>query len=116
MSSLSWTSLDVGQVDRHLAVEAARPQQGRVEDVGPVGRRDDDDARVGGEAVHLDEDLVQRLLPLVMASAKSAAAAASDGVDLVDEDDARRVLARRLEEVAHTGRAHADEHLYEVGT
>ena len=41
-----------------LAVEAARPKQGRVEHVGPVGRRDQDDAVVGLEAVHLDQELV----------------------------------------------------------
>src|SRR5437763_734856 len=40
---------------------------------------------------------------------------AADGVDLVDEDDARRVLLSLLEEIAHAGRTHADEHLHEVG-
>src|SRR5438067_2433161 len=40
---------------------------------------------------------------------------AADRVDLVDEDDARRVLLRLLEHVAHARRADADEHLDEVG-
>ena len=39
----------------HLAVEAAGPQQRRVEHVGPVGGGDQDDAFVGLEAVHLDQ-------------------------------------------------------------
>ena len=42
------------------------------------------------------------------------AACAADGVDLVDEDEARRVGACGGEEVAHAGRADADEHLDEV--
>ena len=38
-----------------------------------------------------------------------------DRVDLVDEHDAGRVLLRLLEHVAHARRAHAHEHLDEVG-
>src|SRR3712207_7270607 len=44
-----------------LAVETAGAEQGRIEHVRTVGRRDDDDAFVRLEAVHLDEQLVQRL-------------------------------------------------------
>ena len=47
-------ALDVGQSHIDLAVEPARPQQGGVQDVRPVGGGQDDDALVGGEAVHLD--------------------------------------------------------------
>src|SRR5690606_40108843 len=43
----------VGGVDGDLAVEAARAQQRRVQDVGAVGRGDEDDAAAGVEAVHL---------------------------------------------------------------
>ena len=53
---------------RHPPVEAARAQQRRVEDLGPVGRRQDDDAFIAGEAVHLGEDLVEGLLALVVAT------------------------------------------------
>jgi hypothetical protein len=67
------------------------------------------------EAVHLDQQLVERLLALVVAAAEAGAALAADRVDLVDEDDARRVLLGLLEHVAHARRAHADEHLDEVG-
>ena len=46
------------------------------------------------EAVHLDEQLVQRLLALVVAAAEAGEALPPDRVDLVDEDDRRRgVLA-----------------------
>ena len=66
------------------------------------------------EAVHLDEELVQRLLALVVTAAEAGAAMAADGVDLVDEDDAGRVLLALHEEVAHARGADADEHLDEV--
>ena len=99
----------------HLPVETAGTQERRVEHVRTVGGGDQDDAFVGLEAVHLDEQLVQRLLALVIAAAEAGAAVAADRVDLVDEDDAGRVLLRLLEHVAHAARADADEHLDEVG-
>ncbi len=108
-------ALEVGRVDGDLAVEAARAQQRRVEDVGPVGGGDQDDVRLDVEAVHLDQQLVQRLLALVVAAAHAGAAVAADGVDLVDEDDRGRVLLGLLEQVAHPAGADADEHLHEVG-
>ena len=107
-------ALAVGPVDDDLAVEAAGPQQRRVEDVGPVGGGDQDDVVLHLEAVHLDEQLVEGLLALVVTAAHAGAAVAADGVDLVHEDDAGRVLLRLLEQVADAGGADADEHLDEV--
>src|SRR5439155_5819655 len=49
-----------------------------------------------------------------MAASQASPTEPADGVDLVDEDDARRVLLALLEQVAHTGSAHAHEHLHEV--
>jgi hypothetical protein len=44
---------------------------------------------VGFEAVHLDQELVEGLLALVVAAAEARAAMTAHGIDLVDEDDAR---------------------------
>ena len=106
---------DVRVGHHDLAVEAAGAQQRGVEHVGTVGGGDEDDALVGLEAVHLDQQLVQRLLALVVAAAEARAAMPADGVDLVDEDDAGRILLGLLEHVAHARGADADEHLDEVG-
>ena len=107
-------ALAVGAVDDDLAVEAAGAKERRVEDVRAVGGGDEDDVVLHLEAVHLDEELVQRLLALVVAAAHAGAAVAADGVDLVHEDDAGGVLLGLLEEVAHAAGADADEHLDEV--
>jgi len=106
----------VGVRHHDLTVEAARTQQGGVEHVGPVGRSDDDDALVRIEAVHLDQQLVQRLFALIVTAAEARATMASDRVDFVDEDDARGVLLGLFEHVAHAAGADADEHFHEVGT
>ncbi len=108
-------ALHVRPVEDDLAVEAARAQERRVEDVGAVGGGDDDDVGVRVEAVHLDEDLVEGLLALVVAAAEAGAALAADRVDLVDEDDARAVALGLVEQVADAAGADADEHLDELG-
>ena len=77
--------------DGHLTVETTRAQQCRIEHIRTVGRSDDDEVRIVVEAVHLDEQLVQRLLALVVTTTHAGTTLASDGVDLVDEDDGRGV-------------------------
>ena len=107
-------SLEVGQLHDDATVESAGAEQRLVERLGPVGGSEDDQALVAIEAVHLGEQLVERLLALVVAHARVAALA--DGVNLVDEDDARGLLAGLLEEVAHLGGPHAHKHLHKLGT
>ena len=87
-----------------------RAQQRLVEGLRAVGGRQHDDALVVVEAVHLGEELVQRLLALVVGRERGVAPLAH-GVDLVDEDNAGRLLVGLLEEVAHLGGAAPDEHL-----
>ena len=94
-------ALEVGTVDDDLTVEATRTQQRGVEDVGPVGGREQDHALLLVEAVHLHEELVERLLALVVPTTEPGAAVTTDGVDLVDEHDRGRRRLRLLEEVAH---------------
>src|SRR5712691_6582108 len=106
---------NVRAIERYMPVEATGAEQGGIEDVGPVGGRDHDHMGVGLEAVHLHQQLVERLLALVVATAKAGAALAADGVDLVDEDDAGRVLLGLVEQVTHARGADADEHLDELG-
>ena len=107
--------VDVGARHDDLAVETTRAEQRGVEHVGAVGRRDDDDAFIGLEAVHFDEQLIERLFALVIAIAQARTAVAADRVDFVDEDDARRVTLGLFEHVTDAAGTDADEHLDEVG-
>jgi hypothetical protein len=105
----------VGWRDVHSPVEAPGAQQGGVQHVRAVGRREHHDAAARVEAVHLGEDLVQRLLALVAATRERLSAApAPDRVELVDEDDRRGRLLGLTEQVAHPRCAHADDHLDEL--
>jgi hypothetical protein len=103
---------DVGRGDEDLAVEAARAQQRRVELLEQVGRGDDHEVVGRLEAVHLDQQLVERLLALGVVV---RAALTADRVDLVDEDDRRALLARHREQPADARGPEAGEHLDEGG-
>src|SRR5690606_21998995 len=106
--SRDWSS-DVCSSD---LVEATGAQKRLIENFRPVGGGEDDQPHRAVEAVHLGEQLVERLLTLVVAADGAAdAARAAQRIELVDEDDGRRLPAGLLEQVAHTGRTHADEHL-----
>ena len=109
------TAFQIRGFDRDLTVETAWTQQSRIKHIGAVGRGNDDQIRVIVETIHLNEQLVQGLLTLIMPAAHTGATFAADSVDLVDEDDRRSVLLRLIEQFAHTGGAKADEHLDEVG-
>ena len=99
-----------------LTIETAGTQQRGVQHVRPVGGRDQDDTLVRLEAVHLDQQLIERLFALVVAAAETSATMTADRVNFVDEDDAGRVFLGLLEHVAHAACTDADKHLDEVGT
>ena len=109
--------LEVRHVHVNLAVETAGPHEGAVQDVRPVGGSEDDDPAVSAEAIHLGEELVERVLAFVVGSnARILAPRAAHGVDLVDEHDARALLLGLLEQVADPAGADPHEHLHKIRT
>ena len=109
-------ALHVRTVDRNLAVKTAGTQQRRIQNVGAVGGGDQDDRLALLKTVHLDQQLVERLLALVVTAAQAGSALTSHGIDLIDEDDRRGLGLGLLKEVAHAAGADAHEHLDKVGT
>ena len=105
----------VRPVEDDLTVEPTGTQQGRVEHVGAVGRGHYDHVGVRIEAVHLDQDLVEGLLALIVRAAEAGATLAADRVDLVHEDDARAVPLGLVEQVANAAGTDSHKHLDELG-
>ena len=101
----------VRRAHQHLAVEASRPEKSQIQILQPVRRADDDDAGARAEAVELDQQLVQRLI--LLAVERVPRTSRSHRVELVDEDDRWRVLARFREQLPDPRCAEAGEHLDE---
>jgi hypothetical protein len=110
-----FAAFHVGKIDRDLPIETTGTQQGGIENIGPVRRRDDNNAFLGIETVHLDEQRIECLFAFIVSAADTVTAMTADCVDLVDKNDARRRLLALLEHVAHTARTDADKHLDEIG-
>ena len=110
------TAAEVRQVDDDLPIKTARTEQGGIQDVRTVRRRDHDDARIHFKAVHFNEQRIQRLLAFIMPAADSAETRTAHGVDFINENQAWGVLLAFFEHVADTARADTDEHFHEVGT
>ena len=108
-------AVPVGTFYCDAAVKAARTQQGFIESVRPVGRGDDYHCLARIKAIHLYQQLVERLFALVVAIDAGPTLAAY-GVDFIDEDDTRRSFFGLIKQVAHAARAHANQHLYKLGT
>ena len=106
-----FAALQVGRRHEHLTVEAPGAEQRLIEILDAVRRAHDDDLLGAFEPVELDEQLVQRLILLAVETVPGALRA--DGIELVDEDDRRRMLARLEEELADSRGAEAGEHLDE---
>ena len=97
-----------------MAIETPRAQKRGVEDIRTVGCRDNDNAVVHLKAVHLNEELIKRLLALIVTATKAGATVTTDGVDLVDENNTGSLLLGLVEHVANTRCAYTDEHFHEV--
>ena len=112
----AFAATNVGPRDDNATIETTRSKQCRIQNIRPVRRGDQNHAIVRFKAVHFDKQLIQSLLALVVTAAKTRAAMPTNCVDLVDEDDARRVLLALLEQIAHPRGADADEHFDEIRT
>ena len=105
-----FSSLQIGQFHLDTTVETSRAQQGLIQAFRAVGRRQDHHALTAIETIHLGQELVQRLLTLVV-RAHATLTALANSVDLVDENDARRLLIGLPEQITYLGGAHTHKHL-----
>ena len=106
-------ALQIRAVHDDPPVKTAGTKEGRVQHLGPVRRAQHQAGRMAVEAVHLRQQLVQRLLTLVV-SAQTGITALSNGVYLVDKNNAGGMLLRLLEQIPDTGSAHAHEHFHKI--
>src|SRR5574344_974682 len=101
----------------NLSVETSGTKQCLVKNVGTVGGSHDDDTAICAKTVHLCEQLVQRVFTLIITAHRSSfSTSTSNGINLVDEDDAWGFGLGLLEEVTNTARSHTNKHFHEFRT
>ena len=103
--------LVVGQRNLHRPVETSGAQQCGIEDLGSVGRCQDNYVGSWFEPIHVRQQLVECLLAFVVRPETTRTAPPPDGVDLIDEDDRRGPLSGVGEQIPHPGRTDTNEHL-----
>ena len=110
------TSLEVGKINGNLPIETSRSQQGLIQNIHPVGSSNGNYARISIKSIHLHQNLVNSLLPLVISSSKSSTTLTSHGINLIDKDDAGGILFGLREYVTDARGSDTDEHFDEFGT
>src|SRR5258708_10730836 len=96
--------LTVRNSNFNFAVEAAWAAQCRVENLGNVGRANDDDLAAGDKTIHQAEKLRYHAL---FDFARYFGALGSDSIDLIYKEDGGRMPCRFLENFAEFGFAFA---------
>ena len=105
----------IGAIDQHLAIKTAGAQQGRIEDLRPVGRREQYQADRRVETVDLGKELIEGLyLFFIAADLGGGAASKSKGVELVNKDNRGRHLPALLKQITHPCGADADIELDKI--
>ena len=104
--------VSVGRIDRELPVEAARTAQSAIDHVRYVGGCDDDHLPPALQPIHQSQELGDDPLLHV---AEDFRALWGDGVNLIDEDDRRRLPLSHLEELAQPRLALAVELVDDLG-
>ena len=72
------TAAQIGTVDGNLPVKTAGTKEGRVEDIRTVRRSNGDDAFIGTETIHFNQQLIQRLFAFIMTASETGTALAED--------------------------------------
>src|ERR1043165_4023453 len=83
------------------AIKTPRSKQCRIQNIRAVRRSDQNYAIVRFEPVHFDQQLIQSLFALIVTAAEPRAAMTANCVDLIDEDNARRVLLALFKQIAN---------------
>mmetsp|Transcript_11256 Transcript_11256/g.23560 ORF Transcript_11256/g.23560 Transcript_11256/m.23560 type:complete len:202 (-) Transcript_11256:1072-1677(-) len=110
----SLSALEIRQINSNLPVKPSWPQQCIVQNVHPVSSCNGDNTWIAIKTIHLNQDLVDGLLPLIIPSSKACATLTPNCINLINENDARCILLRLGENIPHTGSSHTNKHLHKL--
>ena len=107
--------IKIGKVDMNLTIETTRTQQCLVKNVNTVGSRKNDNATICSKAIHLSQQLVERILTFIVTThCGILSTSTSHSINLIDKDDTWSLLLGLTEKIAHTRSTNADKHLHKI--
>ena len=83
------TSLDIWKFYRDPPVKTSRTEKCRVKGIRLVSRCQNHNPPGTVKSIHLGKELIQSLLTLIVATAKTCASLATYSVNLINKDDTR---------------------------
>ena len=109
------TLRQIRHVHVDLTVKTTSPHQRAVQDVCTVRCRQNDDTTVGTKTVHLGQQLVQRILPLIIGTQTGVfTSGTANSINLINKNDAWTLVFGLLKKVPDTAGADAHEHFYKI--
>ena len=99
-----------------LTVETSGPEQCLIQHIGPVGGSKDNDPAVTAEAIHLGEQLVQRIFPFVIGTKiRISSPGTTHRINLINKYNAGCLLLGLLKEIPDPGGSYTHKHLHKIG-
>ena len=96
-------------------VKPPRTTQRLIKHLRPIGCRQNNNRFTVIKTIHLCQKLIQCLLPFVIAS-ELIIPALTNGVNLINKNNAWSLYLRLFKQIADTGSAHTNEHLDKIRT
>jgi len=106
------TALHIGTIKCHAAVKTTGTQKGGVENIGTVGRSNNDNVGVGVETIHFNEHLIECLLTFIVRTTQTCAALTAYCINFIYKDNTGRVTFGLIEKITDAACTNAYEHFH----
>ena len=106
------TSCQIRQFYGNTSVKSSGTKKCRIKGLRPVGSCQNDNTLRTVKAIHLRQELVQRLLSFIISSHPAGITLFTDGINLVNKYDAGCFFICLLKQISYLCCTHAHKHLY----
>ena len=103
-------------INHNLTIKPTRPQQRRIQNIRTIRSRNQNNIILQLKPIHLHQQLIQRLLTLIMPPTQTSPTMPPNRINLIHKHNTRRRLLRLLKQIPNTRRTHTHKHLHKIRT
>src|SRR5271156_5106302 len=111
-----FSSLNIRNVNRYLAVKASRTEQCSIQYIRSIGSRQYNNTAITTETIHFHKQLVKRIFALIIAHHYIFTSCAAYSIYLINKHYTWRFFTCLLEQVTDTARSHPYKQLHKIRT